>query len=51
MVRARGSADYTYLGMPPLVGRTVVPWVHAVMQRKQLLGIASRVERGGRQST
>jgi hypothetical protein len=44
ITRARGAAGYPYFGLPPWLGRPVVRLVHFVMQRKQLLGIASRVE-------
>ena len=35
-------------GLPRWTLKTVVPWGHLVMQRKQLLGIARRAERGAR---
>jgi hypothetical protein len=44
ITRARGAAGYPYFGLPEWLGRPLVRLVHFVMQRKQLLGIASRVE-------
>lgn len=45
IVRARGGAGYRPpFGLPAWTVKTLVPLGHAVMQRKQLLGIASRVE-------
>ena len=44
IARARGAAGYPYFGLPAWLGRPVVRFVHFVMQRKQLLGIASRAE-------
>jgi hypothetical protein len=44
ITRARGAAGYPYFGLPAWLGRPVVRLVHFVMQRKQLLGIARRVE-------
>jgi hypothetical protein len=44
VVRARGAADYSFHGLPPWVSRHVIRLVHFVMQRKQLMGIAERVE-------
>jgi uncharacterized protein YndB with AHSA1/START domain len=45
IVRARGGADYRPpFGLPRWTVSTLVPWGHAIMQRKQLLGIARRVE-------
>jgi hypothetical protein len=46
IVRARGGADYRPpFGLPRWTVGTLVPWGHAIMQRKQLLGIARRAER------
>ena len=45
IVRARGGAGYQFFGLPSSVTKRIVPVVHAVhfiMQRKQLLGIATR---------
>lgn len=47
IVRARGSASYRFYGLPSSIGLPLVRFVHFVMQRKQLLGIANRVERSG----
>jgi len=44
LVRARGGPGYRFHGLPLLLTRVVVRVVHFVMQRKQLLGIAHRVE-------
>jgi hypothetical protein len=47
IVRARGGSGYRFFGMPPSVTKRIIPVVHAVhfmMQRKQLLGIATRAE-------
>ena len=44
VVRARGSGGYPFYGLPPSIGMPFVRFGHFIMQRKQLLGIASRVE-------
>jgi hypothetical protein len=44
IVRARGAQEYRFQGLPPWLTKPIVAVVHAVMQRKQLLGIARRVE-------
>jgi len=44
IVRVRGGAGYRFHGMPWSVARIIVPTVHFVMERKQLLGIAKRAE-------
>jgi hypothetical protein len=44
IVRARGGQDYRFHGLPSWVSLPIVRLVHFVMQRKQLLGIARRVE-------
>ena len=44
MVRARGSRAYPFYGLPAWIGRPIVGLVHFVMERRQLLGIAARVE-------
>ena len=44
ITRARGAAGYPYFGLPAWLGRPFVRLAHFVMQRKQLLGIAKRVE-------
>jgi hypothetical protein len=44
VVRVRGGAGYRFCGVPWSVARLVVPMVHFVMERKQLLGIAERAE-------
>ena len=45
LVRARGGPGYRFHGLPLLLTRLVSRVAHFVMQRKQLLGIASRAER------
>jgi hypothetical protein len=44
IVRARGAQDYRFLGLPSWVSKPLAWLVHFLMQRKQLLGIARRVE-------
>jgi hypothetical protein len=47
IVRARGGSSYQFFGLPSLVTKLIIPVVHAVhfmMQRKQLLNIATRAE-------
>jgi hypothetical protein len=45
IVRARAGADYQPpFGLPHWSLKTLVPLGHAIMQRKQLLGIAGRAE-------
>ena len=45
LVRARGGPGYRFFGLPVWLTKPVARVVHFVMQRKQLLGIASRAER------
>ena len=44
LVRARGGSGYRFHGLPLQLTRVVARFVHFVMQRKQLLGIAERAE-------
>jgi hypothetical protein len=44
IVRARGGREYPFYGLPPLFGMPFIRVGHFIMQRRQLLGIASRVE-------
>ena len=44
IVRARGGPAYAFHGLPPWISQRVIRWVHFVMQRKQLTGIAARAE-------
>jgi hypothetical protein len=44
LVRVRGGPGYRFHGLPLWLTRLVVRVVHFVMQRKQLLGIKTRVE-------
>ena len=43
-VHVRQEAIATRYGLPPNIGLTFVRLAHFIMQRKQLLGIASRAE-------
>jgi hypothetical protein len=45
IVRARASRRYHFHRLPWRAARRIVPAIHFVMQRKQLLGIAQRAER------
>ena len=45
LVRVRGGESYRFHGLPLPLTRIAVRIVHFVMQRKQLLGIASHAER------
>jgi hypothetical protein len=45
VVRARASEAYRLCGLPQAIGLWLARFVHFVMQRKQLLGIARRAER------
>jgi hypothetical protein len=45
LVRACGGPGYRFFGLPVWLTKPVARVVHFVMQRKQLLGIASRAER------
>jgi hypothetical protein len=44
LVRARVGTGYRFLGLPLWLAKHAAHFVHVVMQRKQLLGIASRAE-------
>jgi hypothetical protein len=45
VVRARGGTDYRPpFGLPRWTARSVMRWIHFIMQSKQLLGIAERAE-------
>ena len=46
IVRARASEDYRFRGLPKAMGLVLARAVHFVMERKQLLEIARRAERG-----
>ena len=48
IVRARGSRRYHLHRLPWWMAKRFVPFVHFIMQRKQLLGIAWRAERAER---
>lgn len=46
LVRNRASSEYhPPFGLPDAAIKTLVPWGHAIMQRKQLRGIRDRAER------
>jgi hypothetical protein len=45
IVRARGGRGYQFHGLPQWLGTPLVRFVHFVMERRQLLGIAARAER------
>jgi hypothetical protein len=45
IVRARGGQGYRFHGMPKGISVPMVRLVHFLMERKQLLGVAARVER------
>jgi hypothetical protein len=45
IVRARGGPRYQFHGLPWWAAKPIVTILHAIMQRKQLRGIAERVER------
>jgi hypothetical protein len=44
LVRARGAPGYRFHHLPQWMIKRVVPVIHFVMQRRQLLGIARRAE-------
>ena len=44
LVRVRGGPGYRFHGLPLVLTRLVIRVVHFIMQRKQLLAIASRAE-------
>jgi hypothetical protein len=44
IVRVRGARGYRSFGMPPWLSNLVIPFVHFIMERKQLIGIAQRAE-------
>jgi hypothetical protein len=44
IVRARGSRAYPFYGLPAWLGKPAIRFGHFVMERKQLLTIAARVE-------
>lgn len=45
LARVRGRRDYHFRGLPTWLSVPVVRMVHFVMERRQLLGIATRAER------
>jgi hypothetical protein len=44
VVRARAARGYPFYGLPPSIGMPFIRFGHFIMQRRQLLGIASRAE-------
>jgi hypothetical protein len=44
VVRVRGSREYEFHGLPMWLVTAVVPLIHFIMERKQLLGIRRRAE-------
>jgi hypothetical protein len=44
VVRARGERGYRSFGLPSWLSRVLIKGVHFVMERRQLLGLAARVE-------
>jgi membrane protease YdiL (CAAX protease family) len=44
IVRARGGRSYNFYGLPWWIASLILPPVHFIMQRKQLVGIARRAE-------
>ena len=46
IVRARANDEYRFQGLPKAMGLLLARVVHFVMERKQLLEIARRVEGG-----
>jgi len=44
VVRARGGRGYRFRGLPWWLTKRIIPIVHFVMERKQLLEIARRAE-------
>jgi len=48
LVRVRGGKGYRFHGLPRFLTRPAIRFVHFIMERRQLHGIAARAERGGR---
>lgn len=44
IVRGRAAPGYRPLGLPEGFAKWMAPWAHAIMERKQLLGIKRRAE-------
>jgi hypothetical protein len=44
IVRGRAAPGYSPYGLPLWLAKLTAPWVHAIMERKQLRGIQGRVE-------
>ena len=44
IARARGGRGYQFHGLPWWLTKRIVPVIHFIMQRRQLLGIAERAE-------
>jgi len=48
ITRARGGHGYQFHGLPWWLAKRIVPMVHFIMERRQLLGIAERAEASAR---
>ena len=44
IVHGRVAPGYAPLGLPEWFGKLTAPWAHAIMERKQMLGIKRRAE-------
>ena len=44
IVRGRAAPGYSPYGLPQWFAKLTAPWAHAIMERKQLLGIQRRCE-------
>jgi hypothetical protein len=44
IVRGRAAPGYSPYGLPQWFAKLTAPWAHAIMERKQLLGIQRRAE-------
>jgi len=51
LVRARAGSGYQFHGLPLWLIRVLVPLLHLIMERKQLIGIAQRAESTGTADT
>lgn len=50
VVRVRGAPGYRFHGLPPWMSLLIVRPIHFLMQRRQLLSVAARVQEPGRPS-
>jgi len=44
IVRGRAAPGYTPFGLPEWFAKLTAPWAHAIMERKQMLGVKRRAE-------